>query len=348
MKGGRLRASNLRLDDHPVEPTNQEGRFVLENVHKGEHSLKLQKIGTWPRKYTFTVGKSDQELRPLSLAPLVTVRFIYDQGPPAATVQYRAYAWLLPTRRTALNHVRSVLYQLPVWVGKAAAPGARQPPFCYAVAGQVDFGFLGQHAADPVIATVSLRNGAHFKVAGLPNLPGEAHPNCTLSGGGSGGTGGGGTGGGGTGGGGTGGGGGNGGGGSTKRLVQNVLGRSFESAIATLQSVGFDVTRVDVASDKPKDVVVGQNPAGGTLQPPGTTITLRVSKGPATLITVPDVTGSSEAAATEKLEFNSFMVDVITQAVSDQSQDGIVLNQEPAGGTKAESGSTVKIVVGQY
>ena len=176
----------LTLDDHPVEPSDEQGAFVIQDVGKGAHELVLRKLGTWPRKpYKFTVGDNDKELRALSLEPLVSVRFVYDQGQPAATVHYETYVWLLG-RPMAVKQVESVLYELPVWLGKPRQPGAPQQPFCYAVAGDVDFGFLGQHSADPVIATVALRNGRRFRVAGFPNLPGQAHPNCPLTGSGGG------------------------------------------------------------------------------------------------------------------------------------------------------------------
>jgi uncharacterized membrane protein YgcG len=336
--GQPVEGVQLTLDDHPVEPTDERGRFVLENVGKGEHELALGKVGTWPQKpYKFNVGANDKELRPLALEPLVNVRFIYDEGQPAATVQYEAYVWLLG-RPNALKQVKSVLYELPVWVGKTATTGAAQQPFCYAVAGQVDFGFLGQHSADPVIATVTLRSGDRFKTAGVPNLPGEAHPNCPLNGGGGGGGGSGGG----------GGGSGGGGGGVTKRVVPDVVGQSFESAASELQSFGFTVVRIDVESDEAQGVVVAQSPKGGTSQLPGTRITLRVSEGPMTLVTVPDVTDTSEATATVKLEDNHFKIHVLTEGVSDPAQDGVVIRQDPPGGTQATFGSTVTIVVGKY
>ena len=129
--------------------------------------------------------------------------------------------------------------------------------------------------------------------------------------------------------------------------MPNVIGQSFESASSALQSFGFAVARDDVESEKPDGVVVAQSPDGGTLQLPGTKITLSVSKGPMTLVTVPDVTGHTEADASMKLQDNSFNVDVLTEDVADPGQDGVVLSQNPSGGTKAKSGLTVTIVVGK-
>jgi len=39
-------------------------------------------------------------------------------------------------------------------------------------------------------------------------------------------------------------------------------------------------------------------------------------------------------------------VHIVSQPVTDPNQDGIVLSQDPSGGTKAKPGTTVTIVVG--
>ena len=46
------------------------------------------------------------------------------------------------------------------------------------------------------------------------------------------------------------------------------------------------------------------------------------------------------------LEQSGFSVDVQQQDTTDPTQDGIVLSQDPLGGTKAKPGTTVTIVVG--
>jgi serine/threonine-protein kinase len=85
----------------------------------------------------------------------------------------------------------------------------------------------------------------------------------------------------------------------------------------------------------------------GTLQPPGTTITLQVSKGPTTS-TVPDVTTLSQNDAQATLKASGFGVRIVSQPVTDQSQDGIVQTQDPAGGTQQPAGTTVTIAVGRF
>jgi serine/threonine-protein kinase len=130
-------------------------------------------------------------------------------------------------------------------------------------------------------------------------------------------------------------------------IVPSVIGSSFDSANSALLGAGFAVRRKDVKSDSPKDSVIAQSPDAGTYQPPGATITLTVSKG-TTTSTVPDVTSLSQADAIQQLRASGFKVTVVSQPVSDSSQDGIVQTQDPAGSTKAPPGSTVTIAVGKF
>jgi beta-lactam-binding protein with PASTA domain/tRNA A-37 threonylcarbamoyl transferase component Bud32 len=130
-------------------------------------------------------------------------------------------------------------------------------------------------------------------------------------------------------------------------IVPNVVGSTFDSANSALLGRGFAVRRRDVESDQPKDTVIAQSPDAGTYQPPNSTITLSVSKGPTTS-TVPDVTSISQNDAVAQLKASGFRVHIVSQPVTDPSQDGIVQTQDPAGGSKAPPDSTVTIAVGKF
>jgi serine/threonine-protein kinase len=129
--------------------------------------------------------------------------------------------------------------------------------------------------------------------------------------------------------------------------VPNVIGSTFDSANSTLLGSGFAVLRKDVKSDSPKDTVIDTSPGPGTLQPPGTTITVTVSKGPTTS-TVPDVTTLSQSDAQATLKASGFGVKIVTQPVSDSSQDGFVQTQDPPGGSRQPPGTIVTIAVGKF
>ncbi|HEY7148948.1 MAG TPA: Stk1 family PASTA domain-containing Ser/Thr kinase [Gaiellaceae bacterium] len=128
--------------------------------------------------------------------------------------------------------------------------------------------------------------------------------------------------------------------------VPNVVGQLYDSAQGALQGAGFAVARRDVDSSQPKDTVIDQQPKGGGEAARGSTVTLFVSKGPKEA-TIPDVTSIDEASAQQTLEQSGFTVEVQDQDTTDPNQDGIVLEQDPPGGTKAKPGTTVTITVGR-
>jgi eukaryotic-like serine/threonine-protein kinase len=129
--------------------------------------------------------------------------------------------------------------------------------------------------------------------------------------------------------------------------VPNVVGESFDSANSQLLAAGFAVAKREVDSSEPANTVVAQHPSANTSQAPGTTITLSVSKGPKTT-GVPDVTSQQQSDAISTLRASGFNVRVVSQDTTDATQDGIVLNQNPAGGSQAKPGQTVTIVVGRF
>ena len=129
--------------------------------------------------------------------------------------------------------------------------------------------------------------------------------------------------------------------------VPNVVGSAYESAQSALQGLGFAVAREDVEDPAAAGIVVGQNPAAGTQQGKGSTVTLQVSQGPVTS-QVPDVTSQTEADARAQLQESGFEVQVVEEIVNDPLNDGKVLSQDPEGGTEADQGTTVVIVVGRF
>jgi serine/threonine-protein kinase len=128
--------------------------------------------------------------------------------------------------------------------------------------------------------------------------------------------------------------------------VPSVVGQPFANAVGALQGAGFAVKRQDVASDQPKDTVVASDPAGGAAVAPGSIVTLSVSKGPKSTA-VPDVTSYSQTDAQATLESAGFQVVVTLNPTTDPALDGVVISQNPGGGTQAKPNSKVEIIVGQ-
>ena len=130
--------------------------------------------------------------------------------------------------------------------------------------------------------------------------------------------------------------------------VPDVTGQPFANAQSALIGAGFTVTRVDVASDQqPQGVVISMDPPQGSSEPAGTRITLTVSKGPATS-KVPDVTNLTTADATSILQGAGFTVATITEPVTDPSQDGVVISQDPKGNSVGQQGEVITITIGQF
>jgi serine/threonine-protein kinase len=129
--------------------------------------------------------------------------------------------------------------------------------------------------------------------------------------------------------------------------VPQVVRLPVGEAVVALQQAGFAVARTDVESNEVKDTVISQDPAGNTEAPPGSRVTLFVSKGPET-IPVPDVRGLERRSAAVTLRDAGFRIAVEIQETTDELEDGIVLSQDPAGGAEAPPNSAVTIVVGRF
>jgi serine/threonine-protein kinase len=130
--------------------------------------------------------------------------------------------------------------------------------------------------------------------------------------------------------------------------VPSVVGESLDSAIAAIEDAGFTAgSPVFQDSERPENTVIAQDPAGGSLQRPGTTVVLTVSRGPAQVV-VPGVEGLDLASARAALRAEGFRVDVVRADTDLIEEDGIVLAQSPAGGVEADPKSTVTITVGRF
>lgn len=131
-----------------------------------------------------------------------------------------------------------------------------------------------------------------------------------------------------------------------KAEVPRVVGLSKNRAVTKLSTAGFrfEVSMVD--SLRPRGIVVSQSPGGGSSVPVGTIVRLGVSTGVPPKATVPSVRGLTIAAARAKLQDAGFVVEVVEQEVTRQEKVGIVLQQDPKGGSERPEGSTVTLTVG--
>jgi beta-lactam-binding protein with PASTA domain len=131
--------------------------------------------------------------------------------------------------------------------------------------------------------------------------------------------------------------------------VPSLSGLSQAAAQKRLNTSGFKARVVYVASDKTLETVVAQSPKAGTTAKRGTRVQLNASLGPnpGPLQTVPKVLGLTARQAITRLRNADFKVQELRQKVTSQSQNGIVVDEQPSGGGKAPSGTTVTIYVGR-
>ncbi len=128
--------------------------------------------------------------------------------------------------------------------------------------------------------------------------------------------------------------------------VPNVVGMTETSAVASLASAGLvEGARTQASSATlPAGSVVSQHPAAGATAARSSAVDLVVSTGPAS-VTVPSLTGMTEANARATLATAGLVAGTVTQAPSDLVAAGLVLRQVPAAGASVTAGSPVDLVV---
>lgn len=129
--------------------------------------------------------------------------------------------------------------------------------------------------------------------------------------------------------------------------VPDVVGFTRADADSTLRAAGFAVV---VSEEESTSVetgdVISQSPPGDTAADAGATVTIVVARAPP--VEVPAVTGQSRADAEAALSGAGLTPRVSFREVSEQAQDGLVIDQRPAAGSQAEAGAPVRIFVGRY
>jgi eukaryotic-like serine/threonine-protein kinase len=129
--------------------------------------------------------------------------------------------------------------------------------------------------------------------------------------------------------------------------VPDVVGLSRSSAESEIEDSGLKAAIEEQDSDKPKDEVISQSPPAGTRLDHGERVTITISRGEAK-VDVPDVEGLPAADAARVLRSAGLHPASRTRTVDNQEDNGVVVEQRPAGGSQAKKGSSVVIVVGRF
>ncbi len=127
--------------------------------------------------------------------------------------------------------------------------------------------------------------------------------------------------------------------------VPNVVGLTQANAATAITSAGLTVGTVTTQnSSVAAGDVISESPSAGTSVVPGSAVNLVVSLGPV-MVTVPDVTGLTQASATSTLTSAGLTVGTVTTQSSSTAAAGDVISQSPSAGTSVSQGSTVSLVV---
>jgi serine/threonine-protein kinase len=128
--------------------------------------------------------------------------------------------------------------------------------------------------------------------------------------------------------------------------LPDVTHKTSDEALKILRKKGFQPTlQNQPSSTVEKGLVISTNPAAGIEVQHGSPVTVYVSSGPQE-VSVPEVTGESQADATATLAAAGLKETVVKREVAEPSP-GTVISQSPSSGSSLKVGSTVTIVVAQ-
>jgi eukaryotic-like serine/threonine-protein kinase len=130
--------------------------------------------------------------------------------------------------------------------------------------------------------------------------------------------------------------------------VPNVVGLARESAEVRVADAGLTPGQItEQQSDQPEGEVLAQDPGAGSEVERDTTVNLTVSTGVQT-VDVPNVIGLGAGDAGAQLRADGLVPIERETEVSDEADDGKVIDQRPAAGTEVQEGRPVVIIIGVF
>ncbi|MBI2425442.1 MAG: PASTA domain-containing protein [Candidatus Hydrogenedentes bacterium] len=129
--------------------------------------------------------------------------------------------------------------------------------------------------------------------------------------------------------------------------VPALSGLNLAQAIAALESANLTVGMISYANSDtvPSGEVISQSIAEGSDVTFGATVDFTVSSGPDGPVTVPNLVGLTDAAATAALNAIGLFLGDVSLQISATVPAGSIVSQNPTAGSETESGSSVNIVV---
>lgn len=128
-------------------------------------------------------------------------------------------------------------------------------------------------------------------------------------------------------------------------ILPNVVGKTYDEAATILDKAGFTAQKGEARIHRTvaADVVIQEDPPAGSRQKRGIAVILAVSAGQRSA-EVPVTTNMTQQQARISIENTGLTMGAATEQLSDQPR-GLVIQSEPAAGTKMELPGVVNIVI---
>ncbi len=134
----------------------------------------------------------------------------------------------------------------------------------------------------------------------------------------------------------------------TPVTVPSVTGQTEAQAVTTLESSDLlvDETKRKYNENTATGSATKTDPSAGTQVPPKTAVDLYISKGPEpTPVTVPSVTGQTEAQAVTTLESSDLLVDETKRKYNENTATGSATKTDPSAGTQVPPKTAVDLYI---
>jgi len=128
--------------------------------------------------------------------------------------------------------------------------------------------------------------------------------------------------------------------------VPVLVGSQRSLAVQQIRGRGFTPSVEETVSKEPAGQVIRQSPSAGSQLPPGSTVSITVSKGEEKA-TIPNLIGKLRSEAVEAVRAEGLKPTVQEQETEVPSQVGRVTDQFPPPSSEVKPGSTVTLVVGK-
>src|SRR5260221_3797202 len=137
--------------------------------------------------------------------------------------------------------------------------------------------------------------------------------------------------------------------GCAKVTVPNVVGLTQAAATTAITEAKLKLGNVTQqnSSTVATGNVISQDPASGSSVAEGSPVNLVISSGPP-MVTVPNVVGLTQAAATTAITEAKLTLGKFTQQSSNTVATGNVISQDPASGSSVAEGSPVTLIISSW